>query len=95
MELPPEHLRSYNSKLCMLLLPAVPEEVKVRVLENVDESTQLTVVSILDEVWNCVAPGGQAEIEGLTTDIKNPGTATTTAEARNRIMTWMHARRDH
>ena len=50
MELPPEHLRSYNSKLCLLLLPAVPEEVKVRVLEDVDESTQLTVVCILDEV---------------------------------------------
>ena len=66
LELPPEHLRSYNSKLCNLLLPAVPEEVKVRVLEDVDESTQLTVVSILDEVCNFVAPGGQAEFAGLT-----------------------------
>ena len=83
MELPPEHLRSYNSKLCLLLLTAVPEEVKVRVLEEVGESTQLTVVSILDEVWNFVAPGGQEEIEGLT--------VATAAEARKIIRTWLLA----
>ena len=77
MELPPEHLRSYNSKLCLLLLPAVPEEVQVRVLEYVEESTHLTAVSILDEVWNYVAPGGQEEIESLPRYIRNPGTAAT------------------
>ena len=82
MELPPENFRSYTSKLCLLLRPAVPEEVTVRVLEDVDESTQLAVVSILDEVWNYVAPGGQEEVEGLTRYIRNPGTASTAAEAR-------------
>ena len=79
MELPPEHLRSYNSKLCLLVLHPVPDEVNVRVLDDVEESTQLTVVSILDEVWNFVAPGGQDDIEGLTKYIRSPGAAATAA----------------
>ena len=62
-------------------------------LEAVEETPHLTVASILDEVWNFVAPGGQEEIEGLTRYIRNPGTAVTTAEARHKIRTWMHARR--
>ena len=36
--------------MCRLLLPFVPEEVKRKVLEDVEETPQLTVVSILDEV---------------------------------------------
>ena len=52
--------------LCRLLLPTVPEEVKWKVIEDVEETPQLAVVSILDEVWNFVAPCGQEEIEGLT-----------------------------
>ena len=64
MDPPPESMREYNSKLCVLLMPAVPEEVKQRVLEDVDESLQLSAVSILDEVWNYVAPGGQEELDG-------------------------------
>ena len=90
---PPEHVWNYNSRLCLLLLPAVPEEVKVRVIEDVDEIPHLTVVIILDEVWNYVAPGGQEEVEGLTRYIRNPGTAATAAEARKKIRTWLHARR--
>ena len=66
MAMPPLELREYNSKLCVLLLPAIPEKVKQRVLEDVDESPQLVAVNILDEVWSYVAPGGQEEVEGLT-----------------------------
>ena len=40
------------------------------------------MVSILDEVWNYVAPGGQEEVEGLTRYIRNPGTAAPAAAAR-------------
>ena len=58
MESPPEHLRGYTSRLCLLLLAAVPEEVDVRVLEDVEASTHLLAMHILDEVWNFVAPGG-------------------------------------
>ena len=47
----------------------------------------------MDEVWNFVAPGGQEEIEGLTKYIRNPGTAATSAEARMKIKTWLHASR--
>ena len=90
---PPENLRDYNSKLCVLLLPSVPEEVKQKVLEDVDETIQLTAVSILDEVWNYVAPGGQEELEGLTRYIRNPGGANTAEEARKAIRMWMQARR--
>ena len=90
---PPVNFRGYNSKLCVILLPAVPEDVKVRVLEEVDESAHLTAVSILDEVWNYVAPGGQDEIEGLTKYIRSPGTASTATEARSQIRIWMHARK--
>ena len=78
---PPEKFRMYNSKLCVLLLPAIHEEVKIRVWEDVDEGTQLTTTSILDEVWNYVAPGGQEEIESLTRYIRKPGSAATATEA--------------
>ena len=64
MDTPVEAILEYNSNMCMILRPAAPEEVKQRVLEDVDECLQLTAVSILDEVWNCVAPGGQEELDG-------------------------------
>ena len=41
----------------MLLLTAIPEDVDVRALEDVEESTQLAAVIILDEVWHVVAHG--------------------------------------
>ena len=75
MEIPIE-LREYNSKLCVLLLPAIPEKVKQRVLEDVDDSPQLVAVNILDEVWSFVAPGGQEEVEGLTQYIRRLGMPT-------------------
>ena len=34
----------------MILMPAVPEDVQQRVLEDVAESPQLAAVSVLDEV---------------------------------------------
>ena len=60
---PPEQWRAYNSRMCVLLLPAIPEDVKHRVLEDVDDSTTLTAVDIMDEVWSFVAPGGLEELE--------------------------------
>ena len=54
-ERPLEDLSVYYSSLCVLLLPAVPEEVQRRVLEAVDEHEQLTAVRILDAVRNFVA----------------------------------------
>ena len=72
---------------------SVPEEVKVRVLEDVEESTQVTAPCILSEVWQYVSPGGQEEIEGLTKYIRRLGSAATATEARKTIRTWLHARK--
>ena len=90
---PPEDFRYFNSKLCVLLLPAIPELVKIRVLEDTEEGTQLTAPGILSEVWDYVSPGGQEELEGLTKYIRKPGSAATAEEARKTIRTWMLARK--
>ena len=93
MEPPPDHLRDYISKVCRLMMPAIPEEVQQKVLEDVDDMPQITAVAILDEVWNYVAPGCQEDMEGLTKYVRNPGCANTAAEARPHIRTWVLARR--
>ena len=53
----------------------------------------LSSVTILDEVWHYVAPGGQEELEGLTKFVRDPGTTSTAEEARERIRSWLQARK--
>ena len=89
----PEGLREYNSKLCVLLLPAVPETVKHRVLSDAEDSTKISAISILDGVWHHVAPGGQEELKGLTRFVRDPGAVNTAEEAIARIRLWMQARK--
>eukprot|EP00974_Lingulodinium_polyedra_P100682 9751980-Lingulodinium_polyedra.AAC.1 len=48
----PESLREYNNKLCVLLLPAIPEEVKTKVLGDVDKTRQISSLTALDEIWH-------------------------------------------
>ena len=68
----PTSLREYNSKLCVLLIPAIPEKIKQRVMEDVEDTVHLSSVAVLDEVWRYVAPGGQEELEGLTKFVRGP-----------------------
>eukprot|EP00974_Lingulodinium_polyedra_P125293 11193964-Lingulodinium_polyedra.AAC.1 len=46
----PGTLREYNNnKLCALLLPAVPDDVKMKVLGDIDETQQPSSLAVLDE----------------------------------------------
>ena len=79
----PAPLREYNSKLCICLIPAIPEKIKQRVMEGVEDTMHLSSVTILDEVWHYVAPGGQEELEGVTKFVRGPGTTSAAEEARS------------
>ncbi len=92
-EPPPDHLRRYSSRTCVLLMPASPSEVNRRLIQDVDEMAALSVVAVMDEVMQYVAPGGQADIKEVAAAIRQPGTAPTAEEIGQMIRDWMHARK--
>eukprot|EP00974_Lingulodinium_polyedra_P014594 1412449-Lingulodinium_polyedra.AAC.1 len=89
----PGMLREYNNKLRVLLLPAIPDDVKTKVLGDIDERQQPSALTVLDEVWHYVAPGGKEELKGLARFVRDPGTANTAEEALKRTRLWMQARK--
>ena len=44
----PEALKEFNSRFCILLLPAVPEKTKKNVLQDEATSDEIRAVTILD-----------------------------------------------
>eukprot|EP00975_Prorocentrum_lima_P069619 12927358-Prorocentrum_lima.AAC.1 len=50
-------------------------------------------VLILDMVWEFAPPGGQCELQGLTKYVREPGVASTAAEALNMLRSWRAAQR--
>ena len=50
----PRGLQECN-RLCILLMPAIPEELKLKVLEDAGGSIHAVVVNIQGEVWRCAA----------------------------------------
>eukprot|EP00975_Prorocentrum_lima_P024231 5098709-Prorocentrum_lima.AAC.1 len=55
----PSHLRDFDNRFSVLLLNAINEKMKTRVLEEsqVDMSVDISSIYILDTIWEDVAPG--------------------------------------
>ena len=87
----PEGLRECNGRVCVVLLQASPETVKVRSLQHVGLSAQMHTVRVLDALLDYVAPGGHEEQEGLMQFIRSPGCAGHVEPAGAILLTWAHS----
>ena len=82
-----------NSHLCVLLMNTLPLKLRDTIWEEHDDEQDITCLTILDAVWEYVAPGGQDEQKGLTKYVRNPGVADTAEDAVRMLRHWKAARK--
>ena len=70
--------------MCVLLVPALPDNIKSCNMAGMDISQEVTAaVGVLDEIWHQTSPRGSGELAGLTSspDSKHPHQHRNTATA--------------
>ena len=60
-------LGEFNGRLCSLLMPALPEEVKAVIMDDLDAesdtSNEASAVAMSDDIWHQVSPGGLSGVK--------------------------------
>ena len=94
-EVPPVDAADKESDdhLCILLMNTLPDKMREDIWEEQEMDQDLTCLTILDAVWEHVAPGGQDEQKGLTKYVRNPGVANIAEGAVRLLRNWRSARK--
>ena len=87
----PYGLQEYNGRLCVILLQAILEKVKVRLLQDVGISARMHATIVVDVVRDYVAPGCHEKQEGIMQFQRITGCAGHVEEAMDMLRAWVQA----